>query len=318
MKNRLPYIFLFLFLHMHGGTSAQAPLLNSYTPAAATVYLDFDGATVEGTLWNENGKIIAEPSGLSAATITWIFKKIADHFTLFNLNLTTDPGMYARAPIYQRTRIIITPNGNWYGPAAGVSAVGSFVWGDETPAWVFTDQLTNNPLFIAAAATHEIGHTLGLQHQSLYDSYGIMISELSGGENNILSNEAPLMGIPFYKHADWIKGSSSAGAANIQNDTALIAGAPNNIGYRKTVIISGAGFNQKNEAVKIETQQPGSIGLNSTGEYAYRLFDITGRLLTEGTLRKGWNQIQANSSAKAVLVLQWYNEEGSGSQKIVL
>jgi hypothetical protein len=317
MKNQMPFIFLFLFLCLGNVINAQVPLLNSYSPAAATVYLDFDGATVEGTLWNEKGKIIAEPSGLSPATITWIHKKIAEHFALFNLNITTDPAVYEHAPIHQRTRIIITPNGNWYGPASGVSAIGSFVWGDDTPAWVFMDNLSNNSLFIAAAATHQIGHTLGLQHQSLYDSYGIMISELSGGENNIFSNEAPLMGIPFYKQADWINGTSSAGPANIQNDTALIAGAPNNIGYRKKSAADETDSNQNNTAVKIENQQPGSIGLNSTGDYAYRLFDISGRLLTEGNIRKGWNQIQANSPSNAVLVLHWYNETGSGSQKII-
>ena len=315
MKNQILNIFLFLFLG--NITKAQVPLLNSYPPAAATVYLDFDGATVEGTLWNENGKIVAEPSGLSPATITWIYKKIAEHFALFNLNITTDPAVYERAPIHQRTRIIITPNGDWYGPASGVSAIGSFVWGDDTPAWVFMDNLSNNSLFIAAAATHQIGHTLGLQHQSLYDSYGIMISELSGGENNIFSNEAPLMGIPFYKPADWTRGTPSTGAANIQNDTALIAGAPNNIGYRKKSPTDETNAGQSNTAVKIENQQPGSIQLNSTGDYAYRLFDISGRLLTEGNLRKGWNQIQANSPSNAVLVLTWYNEDGFGSQKII-
>ena len=33
---------------------------------------------------------------------------IAEHFTLFNLNITTDPAVYERAPVHQRTRIIIT------------------------------------------------------------------------------------------------------------------------------------------------------------------------------------------------------------------
>lgn len=317
MKNEIPYMFLFLFLCMGNGINAQVPLLNSYPPAAATVFLDFDGASIEGTLWNEKGKIVAEPSGFSPATIMYIHKKIAEHFTQFNLNVTTDPTVYERAPIHQRTRIIITPSGNWYGPASGVSAIGSFVWGDDTPAWVFTDNLANNPLFIAAAATHQIGHTLGLQHQSLYDSYGIMISELSGGENNIFSNEAPLMGIPFYKKGEWTNGTSSTGATHFQNDTALIAGAPNDIGYRKKSGEIGADVNPGNTAVKIENQQPGSIELNSTGDYAYRLFDISGRLLTQGNLRKGWNQIQANSASNAVLVLQWYGETGSGSQKII-
>ena len=170
-------------------------------------------AEVDGTIWNEDGKIIAEPSGLSPASITWIHKMIAEHFSLFNLNITTDPAVYERAPVHQRIRVIITPEGSWFGATVtGVSAIGSFVWGDDTPAWVFLNALSGNSAYIAAAATHQIGHTLGLQHQSVYDSYGIMITELSGGENNIFSNQAPLMGIPFFKPADWKDGHPSTGA----------------------------------------------------------------------------------------------------------
>ena len=144
-------------------------------------------------------------------------------------------------------------------------------------------RLSNNPSFIAAAATHQIGHTLGLQHQSVYDSYGIMISELSGGENNIFSNQAPLMGIPFYKQADWKNGHPSTGAQNVQSDTASIAGAPNNIGYRKTSEEAVSGEN----TVKIERQDPDYLALISSGNYSYRLFDISGRLLTQGILKPG-------------------------------
>jgi len=234
MKKYFTHIIVSLLLAIHFNVYAQVPVLNSYSPAAATVYLDFDGAEVDGTIWNEHGKIIAEPSGLSPASITWIHKIIAEHFKLFNLNITTDPSVYERAPVQQRARIIITPDGSWYGPVTGVSAIGSFVWGDDTPAWVFMNAVSDNPSFIAASATHQIGHTLGLQHQSIYDSYGSMITELSGGEGNIFSNQAPLMGIPFYKQADWKDGHPSTGAQNIQSDTAIIAGAPNYIGYRKT------------------------------------------------------------------------------------
>jgi hypothetical protein len=313
MKKNIRYITCSLFLLLHLNLRAQVPVLNSYSPASATVYLEFAGAEVDGTIWNEQGKIFAAPSGLTTASITWIHQLIAEHFTLFNLNITTDSSVYERAPVRQRIRIIITPEGSWYGQVSGISAVGSFVWGDDTPAWVFTNALGNNPVFIAAAATHQIGHTLGLQHQSLYDAYGVMISELSGGENNILSNDAPLMGVPFYKEADWKNGHPSTSADATQNDTAVIAGAPNYIGYRKTI----ASFAVSDGAVKVERQEPGSLGLNSAGNYSYRLFDISGRLLTQGNLRMGYNEIRTNPTSTGVLVLQWSGESVSGAQKII-
>ncbi len=314
MKKNSIYIVIFLVLRITSDASAQVPILNSYSPAVATVYLDFDGAEVDGTIWNEDGKIIAGPSGLSAASITWIHKMIAEHFSLFNLNITTDPAVYERAPVHQRIRVIITPEGGWFGrPVTGVSAIGSFVWGDDTPAWVFLNALSGNSAYIAAAATHQIGHTLGLQHQSVYDSYGIMITELSGGENNIFSSEAPLMGIPFFKPADWKDGHPSTGAYLIQSDTATIAGAPNDIGYRKNGEVPGT----PEESVKIERQEAGSLALNSSGNYSYRLFDIDGRLLTQGKLKTGYNEIRTSSASTGILVLQWSGKFTSGSQKII-
>jgi hypothetical protein len=292
---------------------AQTPVLNSYSAAAATVYLDFDGAVVEGTLWNEEGKITASPSGLSPATITWIHNMVSEHFKLFNLNITTDRAVYDRAPVHQRIHVIITPDGSWYGPVTGISAIGSFSWGNDTPAWVFTNALSDNPSFIANCATHQIGHTLGLQHQSEYDSYGVMITELSGGETNIFSNEAPLMGIPLYKKASWKDGHPSTGAHDTQSDTAMIAGAPNNIGYRK----NSANTSQFETAVKVERQDSRLLELISNGNFSYRLMDINGRLLSQGLLKTGYNRIAANMSAESVYVLQWSGDYSSGSQKLV-
>jgi hypothetical protein len=313
MKRYPAYITVFFFLFIYNHVSAQVPALNSYSPAAAAVYLVFDGTDVDGTIWNEQGKIVAAPSGLSPASVTWIHKMIADHFKLFNLNITTDPAVYQRAPVHQRIRIIITPDGNWYGPATGVSAIGSFVWGDDTPAFVFMHALSDNPSFIAAAATHQIGHTLGLQHQSVYDSYGSMITELSGGESNIYANQAPLMGIPFYKQADWENGHPSTGAQKIQSDTASIAGAPNEIGYRKNADIP---VSQEN-TVKIERQDPNYLALISSGDFSFRLFDMSGRLLTQGMLKPGLNEIPTNPASTGVWVLQWSGRFGSASQKII-
>jgi len=292
---------------------AQTPLLNSYSPAQPTVYLVFDGAEVDGTIWNEQGKILADPAGLSPSTITWIHHLIAEHFTLFNLNVTTDPAVYLRAPVQQRVKVIFTPSGTWYGNVSGVSAIGSFVWGDDTPAWVFTGMLSNDPSFIANAAVHQIGHTLGLQHQSLYDSYGIMITELSGGETNIFSSQAPLMGIPFYKKAGWTNGHPSTGPQYVQNDTAAIAGAPNAIGYRKVITEE----KQDDNAIFIERNRPGNVQPISMGNFNFRLIDMSGRILTQGELRTGFNEIHVHNGSTGVLVLQWSDGNRSGSQKLM-
>src|SRR5580765_6710690 len=112
---------------------AQTPLLNSYPAAHATVYLDFDGEHVEGSIWNRQGSIDADPASLSTNDITEIFNRVAEDYHPFNINITTDPRVYAKAPVLQRVRIIITSSSNWYGNAAGASCIGSFIWGDDTP-----------------------------------------------------------------------------------------------------------------------------------------------------------------------------------------
>jgi hypothetical protein len=140
-----------------------------------------------------------------------------------------------------------------------------------------------------------------------------MISELSGGENNIFSSQAPLMGVPFYKEADWKNGHPSTGARNIQSDTARIAGAPNYIGYRKNQEQANADL----AVVKIEKQGNGHLELSSPGNYSYRLFDISGHLLTQGFLNSGYNEIQTNPGSPGVYVLEWSGGSVSGSRKII-
>src|SRR5882724_4933585 len=212
---------------------AQIPLLNSYASARATVYLDFDGQDVEGTIWNQQGPIHATPAVLSKKDITEIFNHVAEDYHPFNINITTDVAVYERAPVMQRMRIIFTATNNWYGNSAGASCVGSFTWGDDTPGWVFSNLLGNNPKFIAASASHQIGHTLGLQHQSIYDVNCGKLTEYNGGVGTQDNGWAPIMGISYYKNCTvWQTGASAAGCDSVQSDLDIIAGAQNHFGFR--------------------------------------------------------------------------------------
>jgi len=202
---------------------AQVPLLNSYPQAAATVFLDFDGAYVTGTSWNWNGNITASPASLAPSSIIEIFNRVAEDYSIFNINITTDSIVYLAAPTRERIRIIITPTSDWYGNAGGVSFIGSFTWGDETPAWVFSQLLSNNIKYIAEACSHETGHTLGLQHQSTYDLYCNKTAEYSTGQGSGEIAWAPIMGVGYYKNlTTWYNGKSAIGCNYYQDDITKI------------------------------------------------------------------------------------------------
>lgn len=212
---------------------AQIPKLNSYVAASATVYLDFDGQTVKGTAWNWDGTIRAQAAGLNNTLISEIFNRVAEDFRIFNLNITTDSTVFKKAPAAKRMRVIFTPTSSWYGNVAGVSFVNSFTWGDDTPAWVFSALLDRNPKYIAEAASHEIGHTLGLQHQSTYDKNCDLVAEYSEGRGSGEIGWAPIMGVGYYRNFSlWTIGQSIEGCDISQNDITVISRGFNNIGLR--------------------------------------------------------------------------------------
>jgi hypothetical protein len=214
------------------GICAQVPVLNSFPSARATIYLDFDGQYVTGTSWNWSGPIDAQPSGLSTDAITEVFNRVSEDYRIFNVNITTDSTVYKSAPARQRMRVIVTPTYQWYGAAGGVSFVGSFTWGDDTPAWVFSGLLGYSSKKVAEAISHEGGHTLGLQHQSAYTNTCTK-TEYNPGSGTGETSWAPIMGVGYYKNlTTWHYGTSTVGCSTYQDDLTIIAGSTNNFGYR--------------------------------------------------------------------------------------
>ncbi|MCS3799974.1 T9SS type A sorting domain-containing protein [Niastella sp. OAS944] len=227
-------IFSVLFaLCIAAGANAQVPLLNSYPTARATIFLDFDGQYVTGTAWNWNGAINAQPSGFNTDGMIEIFNRVSEDYRIFNINITTDSTVYAAAPIKQRTRVIITPTYQWYGGGVGgVAFVGSFSWGDNHPCFVFSNLLGTNPKYVAEAASHEAGHTLGLQHQSAYTT-ACMKTEYNPGDGNGETSWAPIMGVGYYRNlTTWHYGPNTYACDYYQDDLAIISGATNGFGYR--------------------------------------------------------------------------------------
>lgn len=210
-------------------TPSNVPLLNSLPGAVAVAYLDMDGQVVSGTQWLSGGTINA--GGISStytqAQMTEIWRRAAEDYAPFQINVTTDEAAYLAAPSNRRIRCVITPDNEWYGPYGGVAYINSFTWTGDTPCWVFSDQLANSPRYIAEACSHEIGHTLGLLHdgrsspsEGYYQGHG-------SGE----TGWAPIMGVGYYQLlVQWSRGEYLS-ANNKEDDLAIIT-TKNGFTYR--------------------------------------------------------------------------------------
>lgn len=211
-----------------------APTLNSYSSASAVILLDFDGHTVSGTSWNVNGDIPCNSSGLNNTQITEVFNRVAEDFRPFNVNVTTSETTFNSAPANRRVRIIITTSHQWYGSGAGgVAFLNSFVWGDNTPAFVFSALFNYNVKSISESTSHEAGHTLGLRHQSTYNGSCVKTSDYNWGQGTGEIGWAPIMGAGYNQNMTlWHNGPNSTGCNNLQSDLNIISNATNGFGYR--------------------------------------------------------------------------------------
>ncbi len=217
-------------------------LLHSNPGATKRIYLDFDGHTTTGTFWLGGATIVtpafdidSNPGSFSATELARIresWERAAEDFLPFNVDVTTeDPGIEALRKVGSSDtewgiRVVIGQNTAPAPGAGGVAYLNSFSWNTDTPCFVFSGSLGNDPKNIAECISHEVGHTLNLSHdgdasQEYYDGHG------SGA-----TGWAPIMGVGYYKNlSQWSKGEYT-GADQLQDDLAIITNATNGFGYR--------------------------------------------------------------------------------------
>ncbi len=232
MKNQLRTLILLPLFISCLCIQAQVPKLSSYPSASAVIFLDFDGHTVDGTMWNWNGPVYCAASGFDNTQITTVYNRVAEDFRPFDVNITTDSAQFLAAPLKRRIRAIITASYEWTGiQAGGIAAMGSFTWGDDTPCFVFSSLLKFNTKNIAEASSHEAGHTLGLSHQAVYTPDCEKVTDYYGGQGSGQIGWAPIMGAGYYQNTtQWYNGTNPYGCANYQNDLDMIA---SKLPYRK-------------------------------------------------------------------------------------
>lgn len=191
--------------------------LQSLPGAYGCVLLDFDGYYLPpGTGWVNGNALNAAHSGMSDAQIQEAWDLISEDFRPFNVNITTSQAVYDSYPQNRRQRCVFTPTNNAAPGAGGVAFVGGFGYQDW-PCWVFILSGKSG----GEAASHEIGHTLGLGHDGRTNpNEGYFAGH---------GDWAPIMGVGYYKPiTQWSRGEY-AYANNTENDLNIMAGY---VGFR--------------------------------------------------------------------------------------
>lgn len=217
--------------------------LHSLRSARHRIYLDFDGYTTTNTAWNKKYtadaafispgySVDTNPSfsNVELTNIQDIWSRVAETFAPFDIDVTTE------APtVLFGTRVVIGGSSDqWLGKkSGGVSFVGGFAfpWNVETPAFVFSDNTgKGSPSAVAVAASHEIGHTLGLEHDGQAAIFG-PATEYYKGHGSGTTSWAPIMGSGYDAQIhQWSRGEYFF-ANNHEDDLAIIT-SKNGFGFR--------------------------------------------------------------------------------------
>jgi Metallo-peptidase family M12B Reprolysin-like len=218
--------------------------LNSNPNAKHTIYLDFDGHVTENTYWNDTDGNAAVFSTKELKEIVGIWQRVAEDFAPFEVNVTTaapniedlrntglnDTRWGIHTLMTQNTNLV--DNKTLFSGAGGIAYLGSFNWDDATPIFAFNKGENN----AAMTASHEIGHSLGLDHDGLLDSNPTdTINDAKAyysGHGSGDTSWGSLMGAPFNKSlTQWSKGDYK-NADNTEDDLAIIT-TDNGFGYRR-------------------------------------------------------------------------------------
>ena len=206
-----------------GLTEAVVKKLQSRPGATNTVYIDSWGGVYEGGPWNGGSPIKYTPysndndtTSFSKTDISYIWlswAEMAEDYSDFDVNITTDTSVYEAASPATRSRIISTTSCAWYKNcgAGGVAYVNVFNRTDDylKTGWTWNRSPGSNGM----THSHEAGHQMGLGHDGAGE-LGYYRGHGSWG---------PIMGAPFGKqYVQWSKGEYP-NANNQQNDLSILA-----------------------------------------------------------------------------------------------
>jgi hypothetical protein len=311
-----------------------ASLVFHSRPGAANVlYLNFEGENVTNTEWNtylERSEIPALAfssdsdystySDSEQVAIKRIWQRIAEDYAPFNIDVTTE----RPATFTTRTAMaLITRNtdangeANPFSTAGGVAYLnvfGTSSYAKYRPAWIYHNNFGSNESYTAEAASHEIGHNLGLSHDGKTDG-----SEYYGGHGSGDISWGPLMGTGYNRNVShWCKGEYYL-ANNTQDDLATIAGKlsyraddhGNTAGTATALTISGGtnivATTPENDPANTQPANKGVLERTTD-------FDVFSFITGSGPVRLAvnpWITPSGTRGGNVDILLELYNEAGT-------
>jgi hypothetical protein len=211
--------------------------LHSRPGAAHTIFLDFHGGVVSQTAWNAyrgvqewntapydtdgNKKTFSQAE---IGDMAEIWEQVAEDFVPFDVDVTTeDPGK--RGPSIGW--VVITSSAETDAKplpepdAGGVSYLNTFGYSQTayySPVFVYYNNL-GSPAAVADAASHEMGHTIGLTHDGVTGNRSIV----RGGGSKV--SWTPIMSLDHSARvSQWSRGDYP-GATNTQDDLGILTGS---------------------------------------------------------------------------------------------
>ena len=206
------------------------PADGSRPGAPVTVYLDFDGETLEGTNWNElQGEetlTFAPAAKADAAFQARVWASVAEDYAPFNVNVTTtNPGEDALFKTSEDdnaygSHVIVTDS--YTDVLDEAYGTGGIAWGGGAGsdflrgALVFTEGAGGadaTAKSVAEIASHESGHNFGLEHDGHgSEEYYAPVEGLWG----------PIMGAGYEVPVTQWSNGDYAGATNDEDDLSVI------------------------------------------------------------------------------------------------
>jgi hypothetical protein len=206
-------------------------------PGATNVlFINFSGENVTGTAWNTANRTTIPAVAFSTdgdfstfndseqLAIKRIWQRMAEDYAPFNIDVTTErPAVFTTRTAHALITRNTDANGvnnpsSTAGGVAYVNVFGAVNYATYRPGWIYYNNLANDESYIAEAASHEIGHNMGLSHDGRTDGL-----EYYNGHGSGDTSWAPLMGTGYDRNvSQWSKGEYYR-ASNLEDDLAIIA-----------------------------------------------------------------------------------------------